>query len=155
MLPNTLGDYKMCVMPYKKSDIAARFKEICDSIAGGQATKFAEMLSTPEVSISRTAVKGWMDGKQLPRIDFACKAAHLYGKSLDWLVTGNSAPRTKTVGAVLDEKLARAGISMDPDSIEHIATGPLVSQMISLVDGTIEAVVGEVVKTKAERKKKG
>jgi len=73
-------------------EIGKRLAEIRDAIAGGINKRFTEMLCSEDESVSETTVGSWIKGDTYPQINFAMKAARLYGKTLDWLFTGEDPP---------------------------------------------------------------
>lgn len=125
----------------KKMGFGKRLLEIEEVVAHGNRAEFARMLSRPGHDISPNTLINWYEETHVPRADVALRAARLYGKSLDWLMTGQDPPQPRTFGTILDKQALAAGITLDPDMLEKFHALP-----------QIIAAVIEIAEAKNDRK---
>ena len=116
-----------------KKGIGLRLAEIRNAVAKRQTKKFTAMICTRNETVTETTVGDWIKGKHYPQINFAMRAVRLYGKSLDWLFTGEDPPRPWTVGAAIDKVLLTYEAPLRPTDIGLVPDEDIVRELIRLI----------------------
>lgn len=69
-----------------------------------------------KIGVSKTAIKNWEDGENLPKVEYVRALAEFFDVSFDWLATGQGAMQTNQ--QIVDELIASMPNGITHDQIE-------------------------------------
>lgn len=69
-----------------------------------------------KIGVSKTAIKNWEDGENLPKVEYVKALAEFFDVSFDWLATGQGSKQTNQ--QIVDELIASMPNGITYDQIE-------------------------------------
>lgn len=96
-----------------------------------------------KIGVSKTAIKNWEDGENMPKVEHVQALAKYFDVSFDWLATGEG----EMIGTQIAYKGTLADYEPSTSTVELVETlkemernGELTPQLVGLLNATLDTV---------------